>query len=281
MTTGEVISLTVVSSGISSVGTVSNILLILAVFLTRQLRERFTAVLLISLSVCDVIICAVYVPMYIYDIHHGPSATFELLRWALGFWLFVASLNGELIVTLDRFIYICYPYRYINLMSKKYLAVATFCTQWFVALSLTLPLLVTRKPLYSCFYIAVVIVVITALNISMYCIARRESKKIARQCTTGFPNQRRIPIWTNSTTTVAMAVMATLLCWSPIIILPAVVPPALPSFKRYVKIAVAFTSLGAAIHPFVFCWKLHYFREALVSCLRKLRNLYCRAVQSG
>lgn len=86
------------------IGTVSNILVILAILLTRQLRGICTAVLLISLSVTDVIICVVYQPMNIVDINYGSSAITETVRFRLGFGLFLASLNGELIVTLDRFI---------------------------------------------------------------------------------------------------------------------------------------------------------------------------------
>lgn len=109
MTSAEVIALTVFNGCIATIGTLSSILVILAVLLTRQLREICTAVLPISLSMTDVIICTVYQPMNIYDINYSSSAVTEAVRFRLGFGLFLASLNGELIVTLDRFIYIPYP----------------------------------------------------------------------------------------------------------------------------------------------------------------------------
>lgn len=71
MTSAEVIALTVFNGCIA---TLSNILVKLAVLLTRQLREICTAVLPISLSMTDVIICAVHQPMNIYDINYGSSA---------------------------------------------------------------------------------------------------------------------------------------------------------------------------------------------------------------
>lgn len=273
LTEGEVIGLTVASSAISSIGTVSNLLLILAVLSTKQLRESFTAVLLISLSVCDALICSVYVPMYIWDIHHGASTTFENARWVMGFCLFLATLNGELIVYLERFIYIRFPYHYTNWMCKKYIAAATFCTQWFIAVALTLPLAFTRTPLYSVFYIAVLMAAMVSLHLYIYCFARQESQKIAHQYPAGSQSQR-MPLLSKSATTVAMAVLATVSCWAPIVILPAIMPPSSSSFKRYVKIAASFTSLSAAVHPFIFCWKLQYFRNALANCLRKLRNAF-------
>jgi len=251
---GEVIGLTVASSAISSIGTVSNLHLTLAVLSTKQLRESFTAVLLISLSVWDALI-------------------FENARWVVGFCLFLASLNGELIVFLERFIYIHFPYHYTNWMCKKYIATATFCTQWFIAVALTLPLAFTGTPWYSVFYIAVLMAAIVSLHLYIYCFARQESQKIARQYAAGSQRQR-MPLLSKSATTVAMAVLATVSCWAPIVILPSIVPPSSPSFKRYVKIAASFTSLSAAVHPFIFCWKLQYFRNALVNCLRKLCNAF-------
>lgn len=247
MTSSEVIALTVISSGIAVIGTVSNILVILAVLLTRQLREMCTAVLLISLSLTDVMICALYEPMYIYDINCGSSAIFEAVRFRLGFGLFLASLNGEFIVTLDRFIYICFPYRY------------------------TLMSLFISVPFYSIFYITLIAILTVVLHISMYCFARREKRKISSQYPTA---SQTMFSWSKSATVVTMTVAVNLLCWAPIVILQVVVPPSSPTFKRYIKITLAFPSLSAVIDPFIFCWRLKDFREALGTCLRKLRNSF-------
>ena len=96
---GEVIALTVASSLISVIGTISNMLVILSVLL----RETCTAILLTNLSFSDLIICAVYVPIYVFDINNGSGH-----RFRMGFGLFIASLNGELCVTLDGFIAISF-----------------------------------------------------------------------------------------------------------------------------------------------------------------------------
>lgn len=45
MTTEEVLALTVLNSGISVIGTISNILVIFVVLLNRQLRQTCTAIL--------------------------------------------------------------------------------------------------------------------------------------------------------------------------------------------------------------------------------------------
>lgn len=161
------------------IGTVSNILVILAVLLTRQLREICTAVLLISLLVTDVIICAVYQLTNIVDINYGSSAITVRLR--LGFGFFLASLSGELIVTVDRFIYIRSPYHYLDWTSTKYVVVSAFCAQWFLAILFTLLTFISGLIYTGAVYITVVFVSTVALHISMYCIASRQTRKINNQ----------------------------------------------------------------------------------------------------
>lgn len=72
----EVIALTVMSSGMSVMGTISNMLVILTVLTNRQLRQTCTAILLTNLSFFDLLICAIYVPMYIYGINNDAGALF-------------------------------------------------------------------------------------------------------------------------------------------------------------------------------------------------------------
>ena len=132
------------NSGIVVIGALSNVFVIVAVLMTRQLREMCTALFLNSLSLTDVMICAVYEPMYIYDINYGSSAVSEAVRFRLGFGLFLASLNGEFIVTLDRFIYICFPYRYIDWSGTRYVTLSAFFAQWFLAVLLTVLSLFNR-----------------------------------------------------------------------------------------------------------------------------------------
>lgn len=273
MTSAEVITLTVINGCIATIGSVSNILLIIAVLLTRQLRENCTAVLLISLLVNDVIICAVYQPMNIRDINYGSSAITDAVQFRLGLGLFLASINGELIVTLDRFIYIRFPYDYLDWTSTKYVVVSAFCAQWFLAILLTL-LTFTSGLAYmytGAVYVTGVLVLTLALHISIYCTARRKTRQINSQCPTA--SQKSV-FWNKSTAVVTMTVIVTLLCWAPIIILPAAVPPSSPSFKRYIKLVSPFNSLSAALDPFIFCWRLNDFRTALVACLRKLRRSF-------
>ena len=213
------------------------------------------------------------VPLYIHDINNGSDTVIEAVRWKIGVGVFLASLNAELIVSLDRFVYVCYPYRYINWTSTKDVVIAALCAQYLFAIVPILPLLFTRTPIYSFIYIAIVFAVITVLHLSMYRVARRESQRIGRQYPTpAWSLHPRMPIWSKSTTAVAITIMASFLCWTPVVILPLIVPVTSPSFKRYSKVILAFPSLGAATHPFIFCWKLMQFRKALIPCMRKLRN---------
>ena len=106
LSTVAVISLTVISIGISVIGTIANVLVIVAVVVSHQLRQTNTAILLASLSCFDVIICAVYVPLYTYDINCGSSFKAEAFRHKFGFGLFLGSLNSVLLphwIVLSQF----------------------------------------------------------------------------------------------------------------------------------------------------------------------------------
>lgn len=98
----------------------------------------------------------------------------------MGFCLFIASLNGEFSVTLDRFISICFPYWYISWMTKMCIS-AVISASWIIAVSLTLLSLLTDTLLYSFFYIGVLILLIISFNVAMYLVARREAKKTTSQ----------------------------------------------------------------------------------------------------
>ena len=273
LTAGDVIALTVLSSGISVTGTIANISLILAVLLSRQLRQTCTAILLINLSFFDLIICVVYVPMYIYEINYGSGGLSEAVRRWIGFGLLIGSLNGELSVTLDRFISICFPYWYVAWADNIPIS-SVMPVSWFAAILLTL-LFNIKDHHYSFLYVVVVVFLIISFHLAMYLVARREAKIIASQ----FPSEcQKVPFWNKSAKTVAMVVIALLLCWAPIVILPAVVPPSCPSFWRYKRFALVFSSLSAIVDPIVFCWRLSDFRSALYACLRKVRLLICQSM---
>lgn len=275
LTVGEVIALTVMSSGMSVIGTISNILVILAVLTNRQLCQTCTAILLVNLSFFDLLICAIYVPMYIYGINHDAGALFEVMRRRIGFSMFIGSLNGELSVTLDRFISICFPYWYLD-WTRKITISSVLSVSWLVIIFLTLLSSFTDTTLYVLIsYMAIIVILIVSCHVAMYVVARREAKKISSQ----YPLEcRKFPFWNKSTKAVAMVVAASLLCWVPIAILPAVVLPSSPSFRRYVKMTLPFISLSAVLDPFIFCWRLSEFRSALYACLRKARRFICQTV---
>lgn len=258
-----VISLTVISICIAVIGTIANILVLVAVVENHQLRQTNTAILLANLSCFDVIICAVYVPLYTYDINCGSSFKAAAFRNKFGFDVFLGSLNSVFATSLDRSVSICFPYLYVEWMTGKITSIMIFLS-WFVALALTAPSLPIDPPLYSFVYISVIIVLIVSFHIAMFLVARRE----ARQIITLFPSERRrLPIWNKSTTVVATVMVTSVICWALIVILPITVSPSSPSFLRLIKTALAFTSLSSAVNLFIFCWRLTAFRHALSSRL--------------
>ena len=267
MTVAEAISLTIINSGISMTGTISNILVIAAVLSNRQLRETGTATLLVSLSCFDLILCALYIPMLIFDINYGSSKTLTTVRGTFGQFVFIGSLNSAFCVSLDRFVSICYPYRYVEWMTGK-LALQLIFITWFTAVAFSAIRVLSHPPIYLFFYIAILILLIISFHVAMCWVARREANQIARLYP---PECQTLPIWNKSTVAVSMVIAASLVCWTPIVILPIFVSPSSPSFSHLIKDVLTFASLSSAINPFIFCWRLQGFRKALCLRLRKAK----------
>ena len=182
MTSEEVLSLMILNSGISVTGTISNFLVILAVLSDRQLRQTGTAVLMVSLSSFDLMLCVVYQPMKIYTINHVPSAMFNTVRRILGYILILGSLNSTFAISMDRFVSICFPYRYVEWTTGKLTFTMIFLT-WFFAAAIAFLNEITEMPspnYYLLVYITLLIVLIISFHVGMCWVARREAKQIAR-----------------------------------------------------------------------------------------------------
>ena len=268
MTSEEVLSLMILNSGISVTGTISNFLVILAVLSDRQLRQTGTAVLMVSLSSFDLMLCVVYQPMKIYTINHVPSAMFNTVRRILGYILMLGSLNSTFAISMDRFVSICFPYRYVEWTTGKLTFTMIFLT-WFFAAAIAFLNEITEMPspnYYLLVYITLLIVLIISFHVGMSWVARREAKQIARLYP---PECQEFSIWSKSTVAVAMVIVSKLVCWAPIIILLLF----FPSYSPFAfQMTLAFASLNSAINPFIFCWRLEEFRKALCLRTRVLRR---------
>ena len=167
-------------------------------------------------------------------------------------------------MTLDRFIAISFLYWYVSWVTRRCISSVLFAS-WIKAIFLTRVEFVNRH---------------TAVQLFLH----RGSDHPHRCIQRGYVplcqargQENRLSIPGVSAKTVTIVVATSLMCWAPIMFLPAVVPPCSTNFKRHIKLTLAFTSFSTAIDPFIFCWGgLSDFRSALYTRLRKTRNIILR-----
>ena len=115
----ETVLITIFSSLSIILGSCANLLVIISFILFSSVREG-TSLFLISLSVADFLVCAVYQPLLVNCFNHPDQSQFCVLAKSfLGYGLLTASLNGLLTVTFDRFVSIYLPYKYVVWITER------------------------------------------------------------------------------------------------------------------------------------------------------------------
>ncbi|KAJ7323473.1 hypothetical protein OS493_031397 [Desmophyllum pertusum] len=118
----ETILFTVLNSATVIVGSCANLLIIVSFFVFNSARQP-TELLLVSLSVADFLVCAVYQPLLVIRFNH-PDQTLNQPGYVssmafFGFSLMTASMNGLLAVNFDRFVAIYLPYKYMTWITEE------------------------------------------------------------------------------------------------------------------------------------------------------------------
>ena len=167
----------------SVVGTFANGIIIGAFFLCTSQRET-TALLLISLSFADLLICSVYEPIFI----HQFLSTRQLdglyksaVQSFLGHGLMTASLNGLLAVAADRFIAIHLPFKYVQWMTEKNairLITAGWCIALLTSVCVTLSSQVTQHIIHA--YITLILLVIPVMYFTIWWKAGKQEKGLRK-----------------------------------------------------------------------------------------------------
>lgn len=150
------------------------------------------------------------------------SRTFFFSSFRLGVMLQLASLNGLFVVTFDRFLYICYPLKYISWMTVPRCQTAiAMC--WIAAFLLALTSLSTMSivvlvPGYS----AIGIIVILALHVAMFLTARKHARHVFQQF---ISLSMKPPVSKHrASKAVAMVFVSFLVCWMPVVLFTLLVP---------------------------------------------------------
>ena len=166
----------------SVVGTFANGIIIGAFFLCTSQRET-TALLLISLSFADLLICSVYEPIFIHQFlsTRQLDGLYKSVQSFLGYGLMTASLNGLFTVAADRFIAIYLPFKYVQWMTEKNairLITAGWCIALLTSVCVTLSSQVTQHIIHA--YITLILLVIPVMYFTIWWKAGKQEKRLRK-----------------------------------------------------------------------------------------------------
>ena len=118
-----VVTLTLINSVCCVVGVFGNGLVLLAIVRNPTLRS-VPDLLIFSLSLADLIVTAIYLPLYISNVlcyqTMMDNTTFRMTKSFVGHLAMLASIAGILGITIDRLTAIRWPLRYPKLITKKF-----------------------------------------------------------------------------------------------------------------------------------------------------------------
>ncbi|XP_078349571.1 adenosine receptor A2a-like [Oculina patagonica] len=260
------------------IGSCANFLVIVSSLMFISVRDiEGTSLFLVSLSVADFLLCAVYQPLLVIRFNHPDQTQSYLLSMLFfGKLLMTASLNGLLAVSFDRFVAIYLPFKYITWMNETNVA-RLILISWVVALAVGILNLSDNFGVkaFSHLYTTIVIVVVPILYGVIYKEARKQTQRIINQSTPttkDFPNRHHLT--DRAIKGVGLVLVTTLLCWLPMILFPAF-SETLKSDEdilRAVLWCLTASCVNSCVNPFIYFYKFSKFRRNVRKLFQKTRS---------
>lgn len=264
-----VTALSVVSAVASLIGSVGNLLVLLAVFKNDNIRT-IPDFFITSLAFSDFTVCALFLPLSIYQFHQPQSTgqqkdSSSLAKSFLGHVSMVASATNLFAVTIDRVIAIGFPFKYVALMTKQKAAV-TIIVVWVISIALGALLIGELISIYViAIYSAVLLLSTIVMYIYIFVKAKRQENRI-QEMTTRIPG---VSAEKKVAKTIFTVVGIYAVCWLPTLLLPAFVNPSSEQFKQAFPWVMTLLASNSALNPFIYCLKSQKYRLAFSKILRR------------
>ena len=261
----EVIILSVVCALASVMGTLGNFLVLLAVRKNELLRT-IPDLFITSLAYSDFSVCALFLPMSIYEFNHSENEIFAAVKSFLGHTSMVASATNMFAVTVDRIIAIRYPFKYVTIMTTRN-ALVGIVVVWVVSLvfgALYAPNLVPR--MYLVLYSAALLLTTIFMYVYIFIIAKRQENRIQniQQGSIGSTAEKKVA------KTIFTIVGIYALFWLPVLLLPIIINPATEAveFLKRFQWVQTMLACNSAINPYIYCMRSKKYRTAFGKILR-------------
>ena len=264
-----VTALSVVSAVASLIGSVGNLLVLLAVFKNDNIRT-IPDFFITSLAFSDFTVCAVFLPLSIYQFHQPQNTGQQkdlssLARSFLGQVSMVASATNMFAVTIDRVIAIGFPFKYVASVTKQKAAV-TIAVVWMISIALGALLIGELISIYViAIYSAVLLLNTIVMYIYIFVKAKRQENRI-QEMTIRMPG---VSAEKKVAKTIFTVVGIYAVCWLPTLLLPAFVNPSSEQFQQSFPWVMTLLASNSALNPFIYCLKSQKYRLAFSKILRR------------
>ena len=263
-----VTALSVVSAVASLLGSVGNLLVLLAVFKNETIRT-IPDFFITSLAFSDFTVCAVFLPLSIYQFYQQNTGqrkdSSSLAKSFLGHVSMVASATNMFAVTIDRVIAIGFPFKYVASVTKQKAAV-TIAVVWMISIALGALLIGELISIYViAIYSAVLLLNTIVMYIYIFVKAKRQENRI-QEMTTRIPG---VSAEKKVAKTIFTVVGIYAVCWLPTLLLPAFVNPSSEQFQQSFPWVMTLLAGNSALNPFIYCLKSQKYRLAFSKILRR------------
>ena len=259
---------------------VGNTLVLAAILRTSSLRSP-SVVLLCSLAVSDLLVGLVVQPVYIAN--ELTNDSLYKIRSITAFFACAVSLFTITAISVDRFLALHYHMRYPDLMTT-HRAMYTSATLWIIAFLLSLLSFWNMDAFYFAAAISIVICLLfsTVCYKQIYRIVQQHQLQIHVQQqavdSMNAENSQNMQRSKKSAINTFIYYIVMILCYTPSIISMAILGITnIPLTKAWnLTDTVAF--LNSAINPFLYCWRLHELRTAVV---KASRQMLCKQIEDN
>jgi histamine receptor H2 len=231
-------------------------------------------------------------PLYILFFSFG-NQLFHKVVGTIGYLSVLASVTNMFAVTVDRFLAIRHPFKYLSFATKKR-AILVILTGWSVSVLMTVVCVGIMKKNEKNFlfsgYTFLSLVVTINIYIYLLIVAKREHNKvvtlsIGNDSIHGNQNlqsgQKRE---LKACRTIAIVVGGFIICWTPFLVFITLSPLRNVNRSRSMMMYYIFKSFAfcnSAINPCIYCARNSRYREAFKKLLGRKGNNQINAVGGG
>ena len=249
----------------SLVGTVGNALTMAAILLNDSLHT-IPDMFILSLSLSDLIVVAIYQPLNAVRLSNlqfaASSTTFTQTRRFIGFTALNASGTSLFCVTLERLIAIRFPLKCDLYATPKRAKHAIVCL-WVFALLLAAIYTLGNNVTFVVVQVYFLLLLLATVLMYMYIlvVARRHEKAMV------IPEGHQPSTAQNrkAARTIAIVLGVFLSCWLPFLVIPPIVAkysqPVM--HERLVMVFLTLSTCHSSINPFIYCFRSSRYRKAI------------------